>query len=163
MTRLPRAGEQSRRGELVDRSRRAVQWLQPGLVVKRWVLTSALGFVLALLGAAIWADLKPIYWILTTVDDLLRVLAGAGREFTGPLVLLVGIGLVLLGQSRSFGSIQRALAPQKDTALVDALLAQRRLNRGPNIGPSEVAPDFPPCSAASSATVQSHRHRHGGR
>ena len=97
MTRLPRAGEQSRRGELVDRSRRAVQWLQPGLVVKRWVLTSALGFVLALLGAAIWADLKPIYWILTTVDDLLRVLAGAGREFTGPLVLLVGIGLVLLG------------------------------------------------------------------
>ena len=133
MTRLPRAGEQSRRGELVDRSRRAVQWLQPGLVVKRWVLTSALGFVLALLGAAIWADLKPIYWILTTVDDLLRVLAGAGREFTGPLVLLVGIGLVLLGQSRSFGSIQRALAPQKDTALVDALLAQRRLNRGPNI------------------------------
>ena len=130
-----RAGDQtgSRRGELVDRSRRAVQWLQPGLVVKRWVLTSALGFVLALLGAAIWADLKPIYWILTTIDDLLRVLAGAGREFTGPLVLLVGIGLVLLGQSRSFGSIQRALAPQKDTALVDALLAQRRLNRGPNI------------------------------
>ena len=133
MARSPRAGEQSRRGELVDRSRRAVQWLQPGLVVKRWVLTSALGFVLALLGAAIWADLKPIYWTLTTIDDLLRVLAGAGREFTGPLVLLAGIGLVLLGQSRSFGSIQRALAPQKDTALVDALLAQRRLNRGPNI------------------------------
>jgi len=128
-----RAGEHSRRGEFVDRSRRAVQWLQPGLVVKRWVLTSALGFVLALLGTAIWADLKPIYWTLTTIDDLLRVLAGAGREFTGPLVLLVGIGLVLLGQSRSFGSIQRALAPQKDTALVDALLAQRRLNRGPNI------------------------------
>ena len=93
MARSSRTGEQSRRGELVDRSRRAVQWLQPGLVVKRWVLTSALGFVLALLGAAIWADLKPIYWTLTTIDDLLRVLAGAGREFTGPLVLLLGIGL----------------------------------------------------------------------
>ena len=128
-----RAGEHSRRDEFVDRSRRAVQWLQPGLVVKRWVLTSALGFVLALLGAAIWADLKPIYWTLSTVDELLRVLAGAGREFTGPLVLLLGLGLVLLGQSRSFGSIQRALAPRKDTALVDALLAQRRLTRGPNI------------------------------
>ena len=128
-----RAGEHSRREEFVDRSRRAVQWLQPGLVVKRWVLTSALGFVLALLGAAIWADLKPIYWTLSTVDELLRVLAGAGREFTGPLVLLLGLGLVLLGQSRSFGSIQRALAPRKDTALVDALLAQRRLTRGPNI------------------------------
>ena len=128
-----RFAEQSRREELVQRSRRAVQWLQPGLVVKRWVLTSALGFVLALLGAAIWADLKPIYWTLTTIEDLLRLLAGVGREFTGPLVLLLGVGLVLLGQSRSFGSIQKALAPQKDTALVDALLAQRRLNRGPNI------------------------------
>ena len=128
-----RSAEQSRREELVQRSRRAVQWLQPGLVVKRWVLTSALGFVLALLGAAIWADLKPIYWSLTTIEDLLRLLAGVGREFTGPLVLVLGVGLVLLGQSRSFGSIQKALAPQKDTALVDALLAQRRLNRGPNI------------------------------
>ena len=131
---MPRpAREHLRRDELVNRSRRAFQWLQPGLVVKRWVLTSAFGFILALLGAAIWADLKPIYWTLTTVDDLLRILAGAGREFTGPLVLIVGIILVILGQSRSFGSIQRALAPQKDTALVDALLAQRRLNRGPNI------------------------------
>ena len=126
-------GDHSRRDELMQRSKRAVRWLQPGLVVKRWVLTSALGFVLALLGAAIWADLKPIYWTLTTIEDLLRLLAGAGREFTGPLVLLLGGVLMLLGQSRSFGSIQKALAPQKDTALVDALLAQRRLNRGPNI------------------------------
>jgi len=128
-----RAGPQSRRDELVTRSRRAVQWLQPGLVVKRWVITSGLGLVLALLGAAIWADLKPIYWTITTIETLLRSLAGIGRGFTGPLVLLLGAGLIVLGQSRSFGSIQRALAPQKDTALVDALLAQRRLNRGPAI------------------------------
>jgi hypothetical protein len=44
----------------MSRSRRAVQWLQPGLVVKRWMLTSGLGLLLALLGAAILADLKPI-------------------------------------------------------------------------------------------------------
>jgi uncharacterized cofD-like protein len=49
------------------------------------------------------------------------------------LVLLVGAVLIWLGQSRSFGSIQKALAPEKDTLLVDALLAQRRLNRGPSI------------------------------
>ena len=127
------AGEHSRRDDLVNRSRRAVQWLQPGLVVKRWVLTSALGLVLALLGAAIWADLKPIYWTITTIETLLRSLAGVGKGFTGPLVLLAGGGLILLGQSRSFRSIQKALAPQRETALVDALMAQRRLNRGPNI------------------------------
>jgi uncharacterized cofD-like protein len=43
------------------------------------------------------------------------------------------VALLVWGQGRSFGSIQQALAPEKDTHLVDALLAQRRLNRGPNI------------------------------
>ena len=128
-----RPGERSRRDDLVNRSRRAVQWLQPGLVVKRWVLTSALGLVLALLGAAIWLDLKPIYWTITTIETLLRSLAGAGGGFTGPIVLIVGAAMILIGQSRSFGSIQKALAPQRETALVDALLAQRRLNRGASI------------------------------
>jgi uncharacterized cofD-like protein len=48
-------------------------------------------------------------------------------------VLVAGAALVLWGQSRSFGSIQQALAPDKGTVLVDALAAQGRLNRGPNI------------------------------
>jgi hypothetical protein len=34
--------------DLMSRSRRAVRWLQPGLVVKRWVLTSGLGLLIAL-------------------------------------------------------------------------------------------------------------------
>ena len=45
-----------RQRDLMMRSRRAVRWLQPGLVVKRWLLTSGIGLVLALLGAAVWAD-----------------------------------------------------------------------------------------------------------
>ena len=123
-----------RRRDLVTRSRRAVRWLQPGLVVKRWLLTSGLGLLMALLGAAVWADLKPIYWILETLSWLLSTITTVlPREFTGPLVVIVGVGLVLWGQSRSFGSIQQALAPDKDTVLVDALRAKSRLNRGPNI------------------------------
>jgi len=116
------------------RSRRAVRWLQPGLVVKRWVVTSGLGLLLALLGAAVWADLQPIYWSLSAIKWLLQeVTRVLPRGVTGPLVLLAGAALVLWGQSRSFGSIQQALAPDKGTALVDALAAQGRLNRGPNI------------------------------
>jgi hypothetical protein len=34
--------------------RRAARWLQPGLVVKRWMFTSSLGLLIALLGAD-WA------------------------------------------------------------------------------------------------------------
>ena len=123
-----------RRRDLMTRSQRAVRWLQPGLVVKRWLLTSGLGLLTALLGAAVWADLKPIYWILETLSWLLGNLTTVlPREITGPLVLLIGIGVLLWGQSRSFGSIQQALAPDKDTVLVDALRAKSRLNRGPNI------------------------------
>ena len=135
---LPRAGwagrSTRRRDDLVSRSRRAARWLQPGLVVKRWMLTSGLGLLILLLGAAVWADLQPIYWSLEaikwTLSQLTRVLP---RSITGPLVLLIGALLIWLGQSRSFGSIQQALAPEKDTVLVDALLAQRRLSRGPAI------------------------------
>ena len=123
-----------RQQDLVTRSRRAVRWLQPGLVVKRWMLTSGIGLLVALLGAAVWADLQPIYWTLESIKWLLaRVTQVMPRGITGPLVLVIGGGMVWLGQSRSFGTIQQALAPEKDTVLVDALLAQRRLNRGPNI------------------------------
>ncbi|MBU6354726.1 MAG: hypothetical protein KGQ81_07175, partial [Cyanobacteria bacterium REEB498] len=118
----------------MSRSRRAARWLQPGLVVKRWMLTSGIGLVMALLGAAVWADLQPIYWTLQSVRWLLQALTQVlPREITGPLVLLIGGGLIWLGQSRSFGTIQRALAPEKDTLLVDALAAKSRLNRGPSI------------------------------
>ena len=123
-----------REQDLMSRSRRAARWLQPGLVVKRWMLTSGAGLLIALLGAAVWADLQPIYWSLESIKWLLAKLTTVmPRGITGPLVLLIGGALVWLGQSRSFGSIQQALAPEKDTVLVEALLAQRRLNRGPNI------------------------------
>ena len=97
----------------MSRSRRAARWLQPGLVVKRWMFTSGAGLLIALLGAAVWADLQPIYWSLESIKWLLAKLTTVmPRGVTGPLVLLIGGGLVWLGQSRSFGSIQQALAPE---------------------------------------------------
>ena len=87
-----------RRRDLMTRSQRAVRWLQPGLVVKRWLLTSGLGLLMALLGAAVWADLKPIYWILETLSWLLSSLTTVlPREITGPLVLLIGSRPFALG------------------------------------------------------------------
>ena len=120
--------------DLVTRSRRAARWLQPGLVVKRWMLTSGLGLLILLLGAAILADLQPIYSSLEAIKwSLSQITQVLPRSITGPLVLVIGALLIWLGQSRSFGSIQQALAPEKDTVLVDALVAQRRLSRGPAI------------------------------
>jgi len=124
----------SRHKDLLIRYRRVIRWLLPGLVVKRWMLASGMGLLLALLGAAIWAELKPIYWMIETlIWSLGAVTTFLPRSITGPLVFFMGIGLLLWGQSRSFGSIQQALAPDKDTVLVDALRAKSKLNRGPNI------------------------------
>ena len=86
-----------RQKDLVSRSRRAARWLRPGLVVKRWVLTSGLGLLVALLGAAVWADLQPIYWMLSSIQWLLGQVTGVlPRKITGPLVLLIGAALIWL-------------------------------------------------------------------
>ena len=125
---------QRRRPLILGRCCKTLRWLWPGLLVKRWVLTSALGLALLVLGSAVWANLKPVYWILAAIE---WALAGITQVFpywlTGPLLLLAGLALILVGQSRTFGSIQQALAPEQDRTLVDALLAQRRLKRGPAI------------------------------
>ena len=129
----------------MTRSQRAVRWLQPGLVVKRWLLTSGLGLLMALLGAAVWADLKPVLdsgnlsWLLSSLTTVLP------REITGPLVVLIGSGLLLWSQSRSFGSIQQALAPDKIAVLVDALQTKSRLNGGATSWPSGEGQAYQPC------------------
>ena len=116
--RRKRSFKGSSQKDFITRSLRAVSWLLPGLVVKRWMVTSGLGLLMALLGAAIWADLQPIYWSIEILFWLLTAITTfLPRSITVPLILLLGIGLLLWGQSRSFGSIQQALAPDKDTVL----------------------------------------------
>ncbi|WP_152557297.1 MULTISPECIES: uridine diphosphate-N-acetylglucosamine-binding protein YvcK [Prochlorococcus] len=98
------------------------------------MFTSGIGLIVALFGAAIWANLRPVYWAVEGLFWFLETITTfLPRSFTGPLVFLVGIGLLLWGQSRSFDSIQQAVAPDKDAILVDALMVKSKRNRGPNI------------------------------
>ena len=131
-----RAFRQNRHIDFFVSAKRAIRWLLPGLVVKRWMMISGLGLLIALIGISIWSDLRPIYWAL----EILFWFFGAITTFLpksiiGPLVLFLGIGLLIWGQNRSFESIRQAqaLATKKDTLLVDALRAKSKLNRGPNI------------------------------
>ena len=119
---------------LINRLVRIFSWLLPGLVIKRWMITSAVGLVTSLLGLVIWTNLRPLYWlievffwIMTGLTSILPV------SVLGPLVLIFGILLIGIGQNRSINSIQKALVPEKSTFLVDALRVKSRLNRGPNI------------------------------
>jgi len=119
---------------LLNRFLRILSWLLPGLVIKRWMITSGIGVITTLLGVAIWTNLRPLYWlieiffwVMNSITSILPV------SLLGPIVLLIGILLIGVGQNRSINSIQKALVPQKDTFLVDALRVKSKLSKGPNI------------------------------
>jgi uncharacterized cofD-like protein len=110
------------------------KWLSPGLSVKRWLLISIGGVLLASLGLAIWIKLTPIFWALELVRGFLGVITDVIPNYiSGPLVLLCGLLLLLWGQTRTVGSITKVLRPDSEEELVDVLLAHRRLYRGPKI------------------------------
>ena len=119
---------------LLKKILRILSWLLPGLVIKRWMITSAVGFLTSLLGLTIWTNLRPLYWlievffwIMTSLTSILPV------SLLGPLIFVIGLLLIGIGQNRSINSIQKALVPEKSTFLVDALRVKSKLNRGPNI------------------------------
>ena len=119
---------------ILNRFLRILSWLLPGLVIKRWMITSGIGVITSLLGIAIWTNLRPLYWlieiffwVMNSITSILPV------SLLGPIVFLIGILLIGVGQNRSINSIQKALVPQKNTFLVDALRVKSKLSKGPNI------------------------------
>lgn len=116
------------------RRNRLFKWLSPGLFIKRWLLLSAGGFLLVIVGTAIWSKLTPIYRLLSLIALFLEFLTTVVPSYvSGPVVLIVGIFLIYWGQSRTMGSITDVLGVDKDKKLVDMLLDRRRLNRGAKI------------------------------
>ena len=129
-----KSSQRARSFDLFGRFHRALSWLLPGLVVKRWMLISVFGLIVAFFGLIIWADLRPIYWGIELMFSLIGMMTKfLPSSITGPILLLTGIALLIWGQNRSFKSIQKAVAPEKDDILINALRAKSRLNRGPNI------------------------------
>lgn len=110
------------------------KWLAPGLLVKRWLLISASGVVLATLGLAIWTGMTPIFFLLQLLRNFLAWIAEVIPNYvSGPIIIAGGILLILWGQTRSLNSITQVLMPEGNEELVDRLLNHRRLNRGPKI------------------------------
>ena len=118
----------------LNKTIRILSWLLPGLVIKRWLITSAIGFLITLLGLVIWTNLRPLYWLIEIFFGLMTGLTSfLPVSILGPLIVVIGLLLIGIGQNRSINSIQKALVPEKDTFLVDALRFKSKLNRGPNI------------------------------
>ena len=110
------------------------KWLAPGLSVKRWLLLSAGGVVMASLGLAIWIKLTPIFYAIQLIEELVGAIAMILPSYiSGPVVLLCGLLLIFWGQTRTLGSITQVFRSEGDEKLIDALLTHRRLHRGPKI------------------------------
>ena len=54
--------------DILNKILRILSWLLPGLVIKRWMMTSAIGFLTSLLGLAIWIDKRPLYFFTSNND-----------------------------------------------------------------------------------------------
>jgi uncharacterized cofD-like protein len=110
------------------------KWLAPGLLVKRWLLISAGGLLLAIVGIGIWTGMTPIFYTLRFLRGILGLIAGSIPNYiSGPFLILGGLLLIFWGQSRTFNSISEVFMPEGDQELVDRLLQRRRLHRGPKI------------------------------
>ncbi len=110
------------------------KWLAPGLLVKRWLLISAGGLLLAIVGIAISTGMTPIFYTLRFMRGILGLIAGTIPNYiSGPLLIAGGFLLIFWGQSRTFNSISEVFMPEGDQELVDRLLQRRRLHRGPKI------------------------------
>jgi uncharacterized cofD-like protein len=121
-------------GRAPIRVNRWFKWLAPGLLVKRWLLLSATGVLLATLGFAIWMKMTPVFYTTQFLGFVLETLAESIPSYiSGPIAMASGLLLVWWGQTRTLSSITEVLMPEGDEALVDVLLAHRRLHRGPRI------------------------------
>lgn len=110
------------------------KWLAPGISIKRWLLISAGGVVMASLGLAIWIELRPIFKAIRLIEGVLGTLATILPNYiSGPLLLICGLLLIFWGQTRTLGSITDVLRSEGDEELIDVLLNHRRLHRGPKI------------------------------
>ncbi len=112
----------------------AGKWLYPGMRVKRWLALVFIGTVFISLGLAIWVDLRPI---LVSSKFLWGIVQGIAKavpnDISGPIVLLSGLALMVLGLRLTLGSITEVLVPEGDDNLVEKLFRHRRLSRGPKI------------------------------
>lgn len=114
--------------------RRWFKWLAPGLLVKRWLFLSVVGVLLVGLGTAIALNLTPVFYTVEFLGAVLRFITTVFPSYiTGPLAVLFGVGLILWGQLRTLGSITDVLLPNREDNLIDMLMTQRRLHRGPKV------------------------------
>jgi uncharacterized cofD-like protein len=118
--------------------RRSLRWLEPGLGVKRYIFLIALGVLLVAAGAALIVDVKLLGVLeLALIREADVAYAVTGHVLSpvlgGAALLLGGLALIAYGLQATIRSIVDVFLPRGDARLVELLVQQRALQRGPKI------------------------------
>jgi len=121
-----------------DRFRVWLRWLEPGLGVKRWILLLAAGVFFVSTGFALIVNVKLLGFlelaVISAIDVAYRVTGRVVSPMIGGLALVV-IGLVVITYAMRavIRSIVGVFLPRGDPRLVELIVQQRQLQRGPKI------------------------------
>ncbi len=122
----------------IGRLRMWLRWLEPGLGVKRWIAVLALGVCSVSTGVALIVNVKLLgvleLALIQAMDVAYRM---TGHVFSpalgGTLLVLLGVAIMILGLREMIRSIVDVFLPRGDPRLVEMLVQQRQLQRGPKI------------------------------
>jgi uncharacterized cofD-like protein len=127
-----------RNGSLLDRVRLWLRWLEPGLGVKRWIALMAGGIFLLSIGVVLIVNFKlPEVLARGVVEaiEMVYIVTGSAISpiFIGVVLFLLGLGIIGYGMRETVGAIVGVFLPRGDPRLVEMILQQRQLQRGPKI------------------------------
>lgn len=114
---------------------RALQWLIPGIGIKRWGVLAFLGLALAGVGAALATAYIAIDLSLNLVEWLdIHTHHVFDSVSLGVVLLVVGTLLVVVGLTGTLRAVERAFSTQSNEAdFLDAAMKRRRMKGGPNV------------------------------
>lgn len=112
----------------MERLRRALSWLYPGIGVKRWAALAAAGALLAAVGLLAWfgRDLvRSVYQVLSPTDQ--------NSYWIAIGLLVAGLALLVGGINRIVHAIVSGIAPETAGRASEVLSSRRKLSRGPKV------------------------------
>ena len=131
---LPVARAQSKFSPGPARDWRAVQWLTPGISIKRWGLLALIGLALAAVGAAFATAYTAVEWSLNVVWWLHQKTNHLFDPVPlGIALLIIGVLLVVVGLRGTFRAVEHAYASSTNTDFLETALRRRKLEHGERI------------------------------
>lgn len=113
-------------------SAKGLQWLLPGLLLKRWLVMLLLGLGFTLLGFALLLNLQPITWVIEVLKEMANLIPS---WLSGSLLLAAGLGALFYGLNRVNNTLQTVSGSDERwlDELLEKLYRQNKLDRGPRI------------------------------